>query len=42
MQQGEKEHQNNVPATVSFFQLKRETLAIKITIKEIKSDVMLG
>jgi hypothetical protein len=42
MQQGEKEHKNNVPATVSFFQLKGEMLAIKITMKEIKSDADVG
>lgn len=35
---GEQEHQNNIPATISLFQLKRKGLAIDITIKKIKNS----
>lgn len=33
---GDQEHQNNIPATISLFQLKRKRLAIEITMKKLR------
>lgn len=42
MQQRDSKQKINVPATVSFFQLKRKMLATKSTIEKTPADVLLG